>query len=492
MSTSVVNVDNSIVRQNVADTGSAGIGTTATGTGTINIVDSTIAGNGNGASGGAVSVGSANLSVLRSTIAGNHGGSATAICIDCLGFMGTTKADITNSTISGNSGTSSIIVDASSPTIATFSYDTISDNTPGVGDAVFVRDNTSGDTFKGDIISGNNGTNCSFPGLIGPTTLGFNFDDGSTCGFTGAGDHQNTPVALATRGKHGGPTATQPLLGPVGVDEGGAAPCTDIQGNTLMTDQRGLVRPQGAACDPGAVEKWAGAATTLPATLVSNTGATLQGTVNPNAVATSYEFEFGTTTNYGLVSVSSSAGSGSAPVAVSTAVSGLAAATVYHYRTVAISDFGDVEGADQTFTTAGNPLPPPINPPVTPVAPKCTLTAVSGKVALRTHRKRRRHVTAATVSLRAGCDQAVNVTVGGTVTDALRSKHGKPGIKAFKLAAVRVSLDGRAAKLVVLSLPSGALADLLKGRKESAAFTLSGRNGNGAASVSASIRALRR
>jgi hypothetical protein len=39
--------------------------------------------------------------------------------------------------------------------------------------------------------------------------------------------------------------------------------------------------------------------TTDPATQVAQTGATLNGTVDPNGKATTYRFDFGTTTAYG-------------------------------------------------------------------------------------------------------------------------------------------------------------------------------------------------
>jgi hypothetical protein len=84
------------------------------------------------------------------------------------------------------------------------------------------------------------------------------------------------------------------------------------------------------------------------------TTATLNGTVDPNGTATTYHFEYGTTTDYGLETASQSAGSGTEPVAVQAPVSGLSASTTYHYRLVA----GDVKGADQTFKTLAAPVNP--------------------------------------------------------------------------------------------------------------------------------------
>ncbi|MFN8121542.1 MAG: choice-of-anchor C family protein [Thermoleophilia bacterium] len=67
-------------------------------------------------------------------------------------------------------------------------------------------------------------------------------------------------------------------------------------------------------------------------TSVSGTGATLQGTVNPNGRGASYVFQYGTSPLLGTTTASVSAGSGTADVAASTAVTGLQANTTYYYR----------------------------------------------------------------------------------------------------------------------------------------------------------------
>jgi len=89
------------------------------------------------------------------------------------------------------------------------------------------------------------------------------------------------------------------------------------------------------------------AATTEPASAVSETGATLHGTVNPNGAATTYYFEYGPTTSYGTSS-GGSAGSARGNVFVSRAITGLAPGT-YHFRVVASSWAGTTYGADRTF-----------------------------------------------------------------------------------------------------------------------------------------------
>lgn len=94
-------------------------------------------------------------------------------------------------------------------------------------------------------------------------------------------------------------------------------------------------------------------ATTGAATGVNQQGATLNGTVNPNGTATTYTFEFGTTTKYGVQTAPASVGKGIAAVNASAALTGLAPSSTYHYRLVATNDQGkSSSGKDATFTTA--------------------------------------------------------------------------------------------------------------------------------------------
>lgn len=100
------------------------------------------------------------------------------------------------------------------------------------------------------------------------------------------------------------------------------------------------------------------AVATLPATGVTTGGATLNGSVNPNGFATSYHFEYGTTTAYGIGVPLPDAGVGSDNTdhSLTQAISGLQPGTTYHFRVVATNANGTSYGADQTFTT---PLTPP-------------------------------------------------------------------------------------------------------------------------------------
>jgi len=97
------------------------------------------------------------------------------------------------------------------------------------------------------------------------------------------------------------------------------------------------------------------AVTTFAASVTTGEG-TLNGTVNPENEATTYHFEFGTTTSYGttLPVPDGGLGSGGSDVAVSQPVSGLTLGTTYHFRLVATNRTGTTDGPDETFTASAN------------------------------------------------------------------------------------------------------------------------------------------
>jgi hypothetical protein len=96
-------------------------------------------------------------------------------------------------------------------------------------------------------------------------------------------------------------------------------------------------------------------ATTSPASGVKSNAATLNGTVNPNGAATTWFFEYGTSTSYGTTTPVKNAGNGTKATKESAAITGLSAGVAYHFRLVAKNASGTTNGADQAFTTPGPP-----------------------------------------------------------------------------------------------------------------------------------------
>jgi hypothetical protein len=98
--------------------------------------------------------------------------------------------------------------------------------------------------------------------------------------------------------------------------------------------------------------------TTKPATYVASFSAALNGSVDPQGLATTVYFQYGTTTSYGLTTaIQSRHGNTNQNVAAN--IRSLTANTVYHFRVVATNSAGTRYGSDKTFTTL-SPSGPPV------------------------------------------------------------------------------------------------------------------------------------
>jgi predicted outer membrane repeat protein len=205
--------------------------------GSLTVIDSTFSGNQTTSFGGAVFLTSGTASISGSTFAGNHSGAfAGAI------FNQTADVEIVNSTISGNDADAfgggiyqqngSMLLDSV----------TIANNDAPTGGAIRVQSG-SVEALR-TIIANNSDENCAEP----LNSSGNNLDDDSTCGLNELSDINNEDPLLGPLADNGGPTLTHALLeGSPAIDTGGDVVCQ-------ATDQRGVPRPQGPACDIGAFE----------------------------------------------------------------------------------------------------------------------------------------------------------------------------------------------------------------------------------------------
>ena len=117
---------------------------------------------------------------------------------------------------------------------------------------------------------------------------------------------------------------------------------TDSSGNSATNTRTVVVVPNAPAV------------TTLAATSITATNATLNGTVNPDGAATTAYFQYGLTTSYGSFSSTNSLAATNAVLNVSNLLSGLAPGTIYHYRLVAANSAGTNYGSDITLTTVSD------------------------------------------------------------------------------------------------------------------------------------------
>jgi hypothetical protein len=116
-------------------------------------------------------------------------------------------------------------------------------------------------------------------------------------------------------------------------------------GAVYVADSTATVVRRFAAFDGPTVTTTAGAP-------IDPTSETLNGTIDPGGVASTFHFDYGTTTSYGSSTSELGGGSGSSASPVSDTASGLMPNTTYHYRIVGANDFGAIVGNDQTFTTS--------------------------------------------------------------------------------------------------------------------------------------------
>lgn len=137
---------------------------------------------------------------------------------------------------------------------------------------------------------------------------------------------------------------------------------TGLLANTLYRVRLVSNRPLGGGGATSAETSFATATaapnvTTTPITSASYSAsfATLSGTVNANNSPTQYRFEYGTTTEYGHVVPADATLTGGTPVTVTERIEDLQSGTTYHFRIVASSANGEVDGTDQTFTTFSDP-----------------------------------------------------------------------------------------------------------------------------------------
>jgi len=150
-----------------------------------------------------------------------------------------------------NSGNSTLTLN--NTTIGSFNY-----AFGGSGGGIWNADNSTVN-LKNSIVA-RNMANSAGPDCHNTATLislDYNLvGDDSGCPFTPqTGDQVNVDPLLGELQYNGGPTETRALLlGSPAFDAIPIGSCTDHLGMPITTDQRGVARPQGSACDIGAYE----------------------------------------------------------------------------------------------------------------------------------------------------------------------------------------------------------------------------------------------
>jgi CSLREA domain-containing protein len=299
-----------------------------------------------GLGGGISGVGSA-TSILNSTVVANTAGDGGAAGPGGIGWpLSTDNLGNPGSYGAGGDGGGLRI---KNPDSALLASDTIAGNaasaaqfeTPGQAGGVWLE---SPVTLRDMLLTSNApGGNCGTDtGTVASEFLNgghnLSFGDLSCPNAFAAGDPK-----LGALKFNGGPTRTMaPGAGSAAKDAGGTG-CP-------ATDQRGVARPSGAACDIGAYELAPPTIRPGAVTQLTPSGATVTDQVLANQTEADAHFQFGPTTAYGQQTAVQLV-LGLAPTSASTTFSGLRPYTTYHYRAVATSADGATRGPDQTFIT---------------------------------------------------------------------------------------------------------------------------------------------
>ena len=218
----------------------------------LNLTDSTVSGNSsvNQPGGGIYGFFGSAITITGSTISDNVSGDIGG------GLRTFSNATVVNSTSSGNVSTvwhgGGIFHTDGDLTVT---HSTFAGNVAPGGTASAILVATFGApasaTLTGNILEGIPGSPaCAIEGggAATITSAGGNIDVDNSCKLVAAGDQPATNPQLGALADNGGGTLTHlPAAGSPAIDAAAAATCPG-------TDQRGVVRPQGAGCDVGAVE----------------------------------------------------------------------------------------------------------------------------------------------------------------------------------------------------------------------------------------------
>ena len=239
-------LNESIISGNTAEDNPGG-GIWNFGTGTLTLNESIVSGNSSRIGGG---IFNGSLAIINdSIISGNE-----AFINGGGGIWNANNGTLTlnNSTVSGNSATDLVNINnlagggIGNEGTLTINDSTVSANDSGIGPGGGIFSDSNVD-LKNTIVANNlPAADCEGSGTF--TSLGHNLDSDNSCNLIESTDLPNINPLLGPLQDNGGLTFTHALLlGSSAIDAGPISDCP-------ATDQRGVTRPQGTACDIGAYE----------------------------------------------------------------------------------------------------------------------------------------------------------------------------------------------------------------------------------------------
>jgi hypothetical protein len=188
-------------------------------------------------------------------------------------------------------------------------------------------------------------------------------------------------------------------------------------------------------------------ASTGLATPLSPTSADLSGLVDPEGQDTTYSFEYVKDSAYNAAAPDPyAAGSSTADQLVSGGdgaelvqehLTGLVAATKYHFRLVASNAAGSADGADETFTTPAAPVPPSTGSGSSSTPPP---SAGGAPLALKLRAAARLRVAGGLTTFPLSCSGGAPGSIcSGTVTLSARTRVARHAHGAAKVATIVIA-----------------------------------------------------
>ncbi len=292
--------------------------------------------------------------------------------------------------------------------------------------------NTVNDASRPDITFSGNVPYISWSEMVSGRELTFlgHFEGGATSPVF----RLDTPTGITNSTFGGVPGLGSPI------SSGCTANPTNADGQTCQGGAAGTPFFLFTAGAPGAQHLFGQAfapsdVTSLAATDLTSSSATLNASANPGGARTLTHFDFGPTTAYGSTTIDAPIGPATTVIDFTAMATGLANGTTVHFRGVARSDFVTITGADQTLAVVN-------------VAPSVTLMPVGPKVKL--HKLGRGRILPVVVDVSEAADVTVELvnkrgkvvrqamgsaTAAGALTVPLALKHVKPGKYTLRVTA---------------------------------------------------------
>jgi len=237
-------VSGSTIEENRAGLRGGGIAVTVGADATIQ--DSTVRNNEADYDGGGLEIQRARARLERVTVSGNRAGrSGGGLNVDDQAAV-----DAVNVTLSGNEAPTGSAANLTRNSTLTLSFVTVADHQGG---AAFAVDDSSTLRLKNSLLADPAVDECQLEDGATVDVQGVVLADDPSCNHASITVDSNLRSTLGPLQNNGGPTDTHALLpGSPALDA--VTDCTDWDGNSVATDQRGVSRPQNGQCDVGAFE----------------------------------------------------------------------------------------------------------------------------------------------------------------------------------------------------------------------------------------------